>query len=168
MTDDRFSHMDISGRFFAEFFKALGVDNPENALGAHIQMYFEDPVKAHALDVTPLGDGPLEYLLLETKGRKSGETRYAPLIYKQVDGNYIVIGSKGGATDHPAWIHNIDANPDCHVRVGPKAFDATARTAEGAERERLWDTMEKLFPVYAGYKEAAGERVIPVVVLEPN
>jgi deazaflavin-dependent oxidoreductase (nitroreductase family) len=51
-----------------------------------------------------------------------------------------------------------------HVQVGAEEFDATARTAVGAERERLWPLVAKVWPAYDDY-QAKTEREIPVVVL---
>ena len=62
----------------------------------HIELYQTDPEKAHMWDSAEAGgQGLLPTLLITTKGRKTGEPRSIPLIYKEVDGNYVVIGSKG-------------------------------------------------------------------------
>ena len=105
--------------------------------------------------------------LLEAVGAKSGEPRPIPLVYL-VDGNRIVlIASKAGAAKHPAWLHNLRANPRVsflapHGRSG----EYVAREAEGAERERLWDEAVDYYAGYADYQRRAGTRRIPVVVLE--
>ncbi len=106
-------------------------------------------------------------LLLTTTGRKSGEKYLFPLFYGEAGGSYYVIASKGGAPEHPGWYRNILANPDVEVQVGTKKLHAKARTATGAEREKLWDEAVKFFPPYADYKVKAAGREIPVVVLDP-
>ena len=78
-----------------------------------------------------------------------------------------MIASKGGAPEHPGWYRNILANPDVAIQVGTKTMNARARTATGAEREKLWEEAVKFFPPYADYKVKAGTREIPVVVLDP-
>jgi deazaflavin-dependent oxidoreductase (nitroreductase family) len=93
--------------------------------------------------------------------------RAAPLIYGEAGGSYVVIASKAGMPTHPLWYLNLEANPGCKLMVGPKAVSARARVAEGAERERLWQQMAKLYPPYDQYQERAGGRTIPVVVLDP-
>ena len=105
-------------------------------------------------------------LLLTTTGRKSGEARVQPMIYCEDDGRFVVIASRGGAPMHPGWYHNLHANPNVQVQVKEKKFDATASTAEGAERERLWKLMTDIWPNFDQYQERT-ERVIPVVVLTP-
>ena len=135
----------------------------------HIELYRTDPEKAHHWDSTPLGGpGVLPTLLLTTTGRKSGEPRSLPLIYGEADGAYVVIASKGGMPNHPVWFLNLEAKPECELMVGPKAVPARARVAEGEERERLWKQMAELYPPYDDYQKNAGDRVIPVVVLEPR
>ncbi len=104
-------------------------------------------------------------LLLTTTGRKSGEPRILPLIYAEDDGRQVVVASKGGAPEHPAWYLNLAADPDVEVQVRGDRFRATARDAEGSERERLWTTMVGEWPDYDGYQEKT-DRQIPVVILE--
>jgi deazaflavin-dependent oxidoreductase (nitroreductase family) len=137
-------------------------------IAEHIELYKTDPEKAHEWDSTPLGGpGVLPTLLLTTTGRKSGEPRALPLIYGETDGSYVIIASKGGVPTHPAWFLNLEAKPECDLMVGPKAVTARARVAEGEERERLWKQMAEIYPPYDKYQETAGNRTIPVVVLDP-
>ena len=67
---------------------------------------------------------------------------------------------------HPLWYRNLEANPRCELMVGAKAVTTTARTAEGEERQKIWDQMAKIYPPYLDYQKAT-ERTIPVVVLDP-
>ena len=89
-----------------------------------------------------------------------------PLIYKKVGDDYIIVASKGGFPTHPAWYLNLVATPDCEIRVGPEIHKARARTAEGEERTRLWGELAEIYPPYNDYQTSAGDREIPVVVLE--
>jgi deazaflavin-dependent oxidoreductase (nitroreductase family) len=137
-------------------------------IAEHIELYRSDPEKAQHWDSTPLGGpGILPTLLLTTTGRKSGEPRALPLIYGETGDAYIVIASKGGMPTHPVWYLNLQANPECELMVGPKALRARARVAEGEEREGIWKQMAKIYPPYDAYQKTAGERTIPVVVLDP-
>jgi len=104
-------------------------------------------------------------LLLTTTGRKSGEPRLLPLIYGKDGDRYLVVASKGGAPDHPAWYKNLVARPDVEVQVGADKFQARARTANPDERPRMWRTMAEIWPDYDKYQSST-EREIPVVVLE--
>ncbi len=137
-------------------------------IAEHVELYKTDPEKAHMWDSTPLGGpGELPTLLLTSTGRKSGEPRSLPLIYGQIGDSYAVIASKGGMPKHPLWYLNLEADPACELQVGAKHFVARARTATGEERERLWKQMAEIYPPYDAYQKSAGERQIPVVVLDP-
>jgi deazaflavin-dependent oxidoreductase (nitroreductase family) len=104
-------------------------------------------------------------LLLHTTGARSGQERINPLAYQELgDGRYAVFGSKGGSPRHPDWYRNIVANPDVKVEVGTDAFDATARVAEGEERDRIWTTQKAAVPGFAEYERRTA-RQIPVIVL---
>jgi deazaflavin-dependent oxidoreductase (nitroreductase family) len=103
-------------------------------------------------------------LLLTTRGRKSGEDRTIPIIFKQVGNDYVIIASKGGAPDHPAWYLNLLADPHVKLQIRGDRFDAIARTAESPEREALWQEAVKQWPNYDAY-QARTQRKIPVVVL---
>jgi deazaflavin-dependent oxidoreductase (nitroreductase family) len=103
-------------------------------------------------------------LLLTTTGRRSGEPRTLPLIYAPHGEDYVVVASKGGNPQHPAWYLNLDANPDVEVQVGGDRFAATARTASPEEKAELWPIMTAEWPDYDNYQRRT-DRDIPVVVL---
>ena len=112
------------------------------------------------------GAGNFPCLLLTTTGRRTGEARTTPLIYGSDGADYVVIASQGGRPEHPHWYLNLASDPAVDVQVEAVSFAATARTAEGADRDRLWRMMAALYPPYEAYREkAAATREIPVVVL---
>ena len=135
----------------------------------HIELYLRDGEAGHFWDAAlGGGEGMLTTLLLFTTGRKSGKLSVLPLIYRPTGaGSYCVIASKGGAPAHPAWYLNLDADPNVEVKIANHQFAGTARVARGEERARLWALMAEYFPPYNDY-QAATEREIPVVVLEPK
>jgi deazaflavin-dependent oxidoreductase (nitroreductase family) len=104
-------------------------------------------------------------LLLTTTGRKSGEERLLPLIYGRDGDRYVVVASRGGAPDHPAWYKNLVDNPEVRVQVGGDRFRARARTANRDERPRLWRAMTRIWPAYDQYQSRTG-REIPVVLIQ--
>ncbi len=134
----------------------------------HMTRYLEsDGADGHLWDAEPFGgSGMIPTLLLTTTDRRSGVPLQLPLIYVEVPGGYAVIGSKGGAPEHPGWYLNLEANPDVHVQVVADKFDARARTASGAERGELWSQLAALYAPYDDYATKAVPREIPVVVLE--
>ena len=134
----------------------------------HVKLYLEDPDQARLWDSSAVGGpGILPCLLLITRGRKTGDTRMLPLIYGESDGAFVIVASKAGAPTHPAWYLNLKAEPDCEIRVGRDQYRIKARTAKSDERESLWQMMAEIYPPYNDYQLTAGERQIPVVVLDP-
>jgi deazaflavin-dependent oxidoreductase (nitroreductase family) len=104
-------------------------------------------------------------LLLTTTGRRSGEQRTTPLIYGRDGDNYVIVASKGGSDEPPAWYLNLAAEPRVELQVMGDRFEAKARTAGAEEKPALWETMVAEWPSYDEYQRNT-EREIPVVVLE--
>jgi deazaflavin-dependent oxidoreductase (nitroreductase family) len=104
-------------------------------------------------------------LLLTTRGRRSGEARTHALIFRQEGDHYVIVASKGGHPQHPAWYLNLQAEPEATVQVLGDVFRVRARDAEGEEYDRLWKHMTEVWPDYDGYQQRTDRR-IPVVVLE--
>lgn len=104
-------------------------------------------------------------LILTTVGRKSGQLRDNPMICAADGDNFVVVASQGGAPTHPMWYLNLVAEPNVTVQVQADVFEATARTVEGEERDRLWKLVTKEWPNFDVYQSRT-DRVIPVVVLE--
>jgi deazaflavin-dependent oxidoreductase (nitroreductase family) len=110
----------------------------------------------------PFAGRPL--LLLTTKGARSGEERTTPLVYTTDGDRFVIIASKGGAPNHPAWYHNLVAHPEATVELGSERFQVQAEVAQGPERDRLFDAQATQMPNFADY-QAKTSRRIPVVTL---
>ena len=132
----------------------------------HLEQYRRSPNEGHFWDATFAGGHPrTPTLLLTTIGRKSGKQLTLPLIYG-IDGErHVIVASKGGAPEHPAWYLNLQSNPQVDVQVAARKFQAIARTTHGEERQRLWEMMASIYPPYPDYQKRTN-REIPVVVLE--
>ena len=112
--------------------------------------------------------GPFEgapMVLVTHTGARSGVERTTPLMGQVRGDDLVIFASKAGAPDNPDWYHNLVANPTATVEFGTETFTATARVAEGAERDELWEAQKVAYPQFAEY-EASTSRTIPVVVLE--
>lgn len=135
----------------------------------HIELYRKDPEKGHMWDSTVVGGpGELACLLLTTTGRKSGKSRTLPLLYGKHQDAHIIIASKGGAKNHPAWYLNLQAKPEADIQVGTEHIEVRAETVpEGELQEELWAIMAEIWPSYNEYQEKT-ERKIPVVLLRPR
>lgn len=107
-----------------------------------------------------------QWIVLWTIGARSGKVRKTPLV-RTTDGagNYAVIGSQGGAPTHPAWVHNLRANPVARVQDGVTLHDVSVREADGDEKAAWWARAVQVWPSYDEY-QAATDRQIPLFVLE--
>ncbi len=107
-------------------------------------------------------------LLLDHVGARSGAKRTSPLLYVHDGEDAVVVASKGGYPKHPAWYHNLMANPDTTVQIGTERRPVHARTATAEERERLWPIVVRKYHGYADYQARSKGREIPLVILEPR
>ncbi len=108
-------------------------------------------------------------LELTTTGRRSGKPR-ATLLTAPItlDGDLVVVASRGGDDRHPAWYLNLVAEPEVQVaRNGAAAVPMRARVLDSEERAVLWPQITRRYRNYAGYQEKTS-REIPLVVLEPT
>ena len=134
-------------------------DRPVGWVGVHTRQYLAtDGEEGHMWRGAPM-------LVLTTRGRRSGIPRRTMLIYGQDGDRYLVVASKGGAAQHPAWYHNLLAHPEVEVQVRGDRFRARARPATAEEKPRLWQTMAAIWPAYDEYQTKTS-RDIPVVILE--
>ncbi|RNL74409.1 nitroreductase family deazaflavin-dependent oxidoreductase [Streptomyces sp. I6] len=101
-------------------------------------------------------------LLLDYKGRKSGEWHRTVLIYGRDGEDYLVVASKGGHDTHPAWYLSLIEYSGVHVRVGNERFEAHAQTLSPEEKARVWPHLLDVYADYAEYQRNT-ERDIPVV-----
>lgn len=107
-------------------------------------------------------------VVLETTGRKSGQTRRTMLTAPVVDGDTVVlVASYGGDDRHPAWYLNLTADPDVVVEIGGRRREMRARTATAEEKAALWPRIVKSYRGYAAYQKRT-DRDIPVVLLTPR
>ncbi|MBI1179352.1 MAG: nitroreductase family deazaflavin-dependent oxidoreductase [Alphaproteobacteria bacterium] len=112
------------------------------------------------------GFKPQPMLILRTLGHRSGRWREAALPYFAFGEFVVVVGSKGGAPDDPAWVTNLRRHPEAELSVRGRACRVRAHIAGGNERQALWNRITGSMEVYRRYQKRT-EREIPVVVLEP-
>jgi deazaflavin-dependent oxidoreductase (nitroreductase family) len=104
-------------------------------------------------------------LVLETIGAKSGQVRRTPLLYVTDGDDIVLVASKAGAAKHPGWYHNLRARPEATLYLRRRGGRYTARFASGEEYDRLWKKAAGTYSGYDVYRERAGARRIPLVVL---
>jgi deazaflavin-dependent oxidoreductase (nitroreductase family) len=109
----------------------------------------------------------MSVLILITTGAKSGKRRETMLTAPLQRGDEVVlVASYGGDPRHPAWYHNLIANPQCEVIMRGSKRAMTARVVSDAEKDELWPKITSAYKGYAGYQKRT-DRDIPVLVLSP-
>jgi deazaflavin-dependent oxidoreductase (nitroreductase family) len=108
--------------------------------------------------------GPLAAALLESRGARTSRPRRNATLYFHDGDRVTIVASKRGLPEHPAWYHNLRKHPD--ILYGGLPFRAELVEDE-AERARLWELADGVFPEYAEYRERAARagRVIPIFQL---
>ncbi|MCU1489173.1 MAG: ddn3 [Acidimicrobiaceae bacterium] len=110
-----------------------------------------------------LADTPL--MLVHHLGARSRTERVVPLAYlRQPDGRFLVIASNGGCPTHPAWYHNLKANPEATVEVGAETFRVVAEELDPVARSVTWPTIVEQAPA-AGEFQNMSARTLPVFML---
>jgi deazaflavin-dependent oxidoreductase (nitroreductase family) len=105
--------------------------------------------------------------MLSTTGRKTGQTRTNSLVYATDGDRYLVVASKGGAPNPPAWLLNLRAKPEVEVQIGRTRFPATGTEIgpEDPDYARLWKIVnDNNSDRYEAYQKKT-TRPIPVVAL---
>lgn len=106
-------------------------------------------------------------LVLVTTGRKTGAERHTPLLYLPDGGDLVIVASNGGTASHPAWWHNLRAEPRAGVILAGRRLPVVASEATGDDRRGLWERLVRMYPGYASYQRKT-DREIPVVRLRPE
>ena len=114
--------------------------------------------------VTTAGRGRVGYL--KVRGARSGVERITPLVWTADGESLLLVASRGGDVRHPAWYRNVVANRDVTFSKDGVERAYRARTATEQERPRLWSLVNRRYPGYAVYQRRAGDRQIPIVVLD--
>lgn len=104
-------------------------------------------------------------ILIHHIGAKSGIERVTPLVhFPEDDGNTVIVASNGGAPAHPAWFHNLKANPKIDVEVGSETYTVVADEITGPERDEFWKRVVAERPGFGDY-ERKTDRLIPLLRL---
>ena len=134
-------------------------------LGLHDKLYkATDGRIGHRIPFGPVN------LILHTVGAKTGKARDNTLTYAKDGDAYLVVASKGGDPKAPGWYHNLKANPNVEINVGPKRFAVTAKPVlpDNPDYARLWQLVNKNNANrYEGYQTRTS-RPSPVIALTPR
>jgi deazaflavin-dependent oxidoreductase (nitroreductase family) len=104
-------------------------------------------------------------VILTMTGATSGKIRKTPIMRIERDGTYVAVASAAGAPNHPAWYHNLVANPDVRLQDGAQVHHLRAREIFGDEKAKAWKLADSRWPHFSEYRAKAG-REIPILLLE--
>ncbi|GAA2871884.1 nitroreductase family deazaflavin-dependent oxidoreductase [Pseudonocardia halophobica] len=109
-------------------------------------------------------------ILVHHVGARSGAVRTSPLVYFEDGDRYLIVASAAGAPSHPAWYHNLKANPRISVDLGTsegvRELMVEASEITGSDRDRAWEKIKSAAPGFGDYeKKTEGIRTIPVFAL---
>jgi deazaflavin-dependent oxidoreductase (nitroreductase family) len=111
----------------------------------------------------PMAGKPL--IVLTTTGARTGEPRTSIVTYHRDGDRYAIAASMGGAPKHPAWYHNLVANPEATIEVDNETFKVRATDTSGPERDRLWKEHVAQLPEFGEYPKKT-DRTIPMLLLD--
>jgi deazaflavin-dependent oxidoreductase (nitroreductase family) len=106
-------------------------------------------------------------VILTTIGAKTGSIRKNPVMRIKDGDVYVMVASNAGAIHHPAWYRNIVAHPELSPEDGAAVYRVSAREVHAEEKARWWQIAERDWPHFPEYGPKAGDREIPVMLLEP-
>jgi deazaflavin-dependent oxidoreductase (nitroreductase family) len=104
---------------------------------------------------------------LTTIGARSGQRRPLPILGVPDADRLVLVASNYGQQRNPGWYYNLKANPRCSVAFRGHRYEMDAYEADGEERDRLWRLDVSVYPPRNQYARRAGDRRIPVMVLQP-
>lgn len=108
-------------------------------------------------------------LMLHHVGARTGTPRTTTLSYANDGNDYLVVASNGGSDRNPGWLHNLKADPNVEINVGPRRFAVRAAVVgpDDPDHPRLWDLVNaNNSDRYRDYQDKTS-RPIPVVRLSP-
>jgi len=165
-----FDELPRQARWRHRFIKRIGSSGVGAWLFSHIAHRVDMPIirlSKGKYSLTGLLSG-LPIITLTVIGAKSGEPRVVPLVAIPSGDEVVLIASSFGRSRHPAWFHNLRANPQATLSTKGQTGTYIAYEAEGAEREKRWRQAVAYYLGFAAYQQRAGNRRIPVMVLTPT
>ena len=110
------------------------------------------------------GIGAAPFLLLTTKGRKTGRLRTTPVLYLEDGSDLVVVASFGGNDMHPAWYFNLKECPEAEVAIKGEQLRVSAREITSEEKKAIWPQLVKLYRQFDAYQQRTN-REIPLLRL---
>jgi deazaflavin-dependent oxidoreductase (nitroreductase family) len=153
------------------FMQRIASSRPGASFFARTQHHFDRillKLSNGRLTLTSLLAG-LPIVVVTCTGAKSGLPRTIPLLRIQDEANpntFAVIASNWGQSHHPGWYHNLKANPRATCLIDGQTHEYMTHEASSDEYDRFWQLALETYVGFPGYKERAGDRTIPIMVME--
>jgi deazaflavin-dependent oxidoreductase (nitroreductase family) len=104
------------------------------------------------------------FMMLTTRGRKTGRARTTPVLYLQDGTDLVIVASFGGNDMHPAWYLNLEHFPEAEVTVNGERRRVFARKVSAEEKKLMWPRVVQLYPQFTSY-QLRTSREIPLMRL---
>ena len=138
------------------------IPSPTGWVSEQVELY----ERTNGAEGTTLRDTGMPVIIVTNTGNKTGAIRKTPLMRVKDGDSYILVGSRGGAPEHPVWVHNLRADPEVEIRDKAEVQRMRVReVTDTATRSRLWALAVGAYPPYEEYQQRT-ERKIPVFVAE--
>ncbi|KRF30361.1 nitroreductase family deazaflavin-dependent oxidoreductase [Nocardioides sp. Soil805] len=108
----------------------------------------------------------LPVLDLTTTGRKSGTPRTSHLISIPVGEDLALLGTNFGQPSTPAWVLNLEADPQATVTYRGHTLPVVARPATDAERDAVTARSRGMYGGYEKYQQRINGRRVRIFVVE--
>jgi deazaflavin-dependent oxidoreductase (nitroreductase family) len=151
-------------KFLFEFSSARFGGGMMKVSSAHIDPFL---FKISGGRFTSIGPVVIPHVLLTTTGRKSGNMREAQLVYTDIDGVVYIVASNFGGKNHPAWAHNLDANPNATMQLKRDPIAVRAKLLDDDEKAAIWERLVGNIPNYKVYRTRT-DRNLKVYRLDPG
>jgi deazaflavin-dependent oxidoreductase (nitroreductase family) len=102
----------------------------------------------------------LPVVMLTTTGARSGRQVMIPILGVPEGEGVVIVASNFGQAHHPAWFHNLRADPRARLALHGPPRDVVAHEITGSERDRLLALATEIYPGFPAYVQRAAPRQI--------
>lgn len=104
-------------------------------------------------------------VLVHHIGARTGTERVSPVMsFRTPDDGWLIVASKGGSPENPAWYHNLLAHPQIQIETPDGVVDVTVAELDSEARAEAWQRITAAAPGFGDYEQRTN-RVIPVMKL---
>jgi deazaflavin-dependent oxidoreductase (nitroreductase family) len=107
----------------------------------------------------------LPVISMQVTGAKTGLQRTVTLAAIPDGEDILLIATNFGKSHHPAWYHNLSANPLVSVTFQRHTTPYLATEVEDGDYQRCWALADAIYTGFSDYRRRAGDRRIPILRL---